>query len=365
MIAKIFKKLFTIDDFYKKNKEITKSNSKILIKLLLSSVFLLLAYLIVLIVKAENLCFIVIISAVLMYLIIDIYVLYRNRIINYTNIKTINFITYSFLISAYGISILLAFKSNNYSATIFPVMLMALPLLLIIPLKTSYFISIVFTIIYLTLSYFLKKQVFEIDLINCLCVIFYNLFIGRFFTNNRKEEFKLRQKYKHLRGIDELTELSNRRQFNVNFEKIFYKALNEKKTIALFLMDIDDFKKYNDYYGHLGGDDCLKKIGKFLKEFSAKNQALTFYRYGGEEFIGIQNDIDKLTAGKIARELVEGIRALNIKHMTSKVTNIITISLGVAVQYPSVMPNSSELINLADKALYKVKDNGKNGFLFF
>jgi diguanylate cyclase (GGDEF)-like protein len=244
-------------------------------------------------------------------------------------------------------------------------MLVALPLLLIIQPKISNLFSYLFTIIYLILSYIYKNAVFEIDLLNCSIILLFNLFIGSFFYNTRKEEFILRQKYKHLSGIDELTELSNRRQFNINFEKNFYKSLNEKKTIALFLVDIDDFKNYNDYYGHLGGDDCLKKIGKFFKQFSEKENSITFYRFGGEEFIGIANNIDKEHANNIADNLIKGVTELNIKHASSRICDQITISVGAVIQYPSVLSNSSDFINLADKALYKVKANGKNGFLFY
>lgn len=146
--------------------------------------------------------------------------------------------------------------------------------------------------------------------------------------------------------IDFLTQLQNR-------QTLFNDINNKRKDIkAVYMIDIDDFKNINDTFGHKVGDEVLRKIGKFLKEFGLKHN-IKFYRYGGEEIVGILYESDE-DPKLIARELIRTIRTSELGP-SEAVNKNITISLGV-----SLNNNQEDLVREADIAMYEAKRNGKN-----
>ncbi|MBE6914242.1 MAG: EAL domain-containing protein [Ruminococcaceae bacterium] len=126
-----------------------------------------------------------------------------------------------------------------------------------------------------------------------------------------------------------------------------------RPIIAMFMLDIDNYKLFNDFYGHVAGDQCLQMIGESLKRFSVNRDA-RFYRYGGEEILGICFDV-ALDPEKFAQELLDEIRALKITHKGSK-TGYLTVSIG----YTTDNARYEKMIDKADKALYMAKKSGKN-----
>jgi diguanylate cyclase (GGDEF)-like protein len=159
--------------------------------------------------------------------------------------------------------------------------------------------------------------------------------------------------------LDGLTEIPNRRNFYVTLEKEISRAARSKSVLSLILMDIDFFKKYNDHYGHVAGDSCLRQVAKAVE--GVKKRGSDFVaRYGGEEFVMILPGSDM----KGAMQLAEGVRcavaALNIQHITSDVAAYVSLSLGVATILPDRKMSSVDLIEAADKALYQAKANGRN-----
>lgn len=160
-------------------------------------------------------------------------------------------------------------------------------------------------------------------------------------------------------NYDALTGLYNRRYFN---EFIVRKWENAKKygaNVSLILCDIDHYKKYNDTYGHLTGDECLKKISRVLQSYNA--EPIHFVaRYGGEEFSIILLDQTEETSLTLAEEIRKAILDLHIPHKSSPTSEYVTISLGVATLVPTDDLEPSELIAMADKALYHSKQNGRN-----
>lgn len=151
--------------------------------------------------------------------------------------------------------------------------------------------------------------------------------------------------------IDFLTQLQNR-------QSLYNDLLKYKDNIqAVFMLDIDDFKYINDTYGHDIGDDILKKLGEKLKIFE-KDNSCKFYRYGGEEIVGIIYGEDKDPA-LIARELVRMVRTSNLGPSETSNKNI-TISLGVSINH-----GQEDLVKEADIAMYKAKNNGKNCYEIF
>jgi diguanylate cyclase (GGDEF)-like protein len=130
------------------------------------------------------------------------------------------------------------------------------------------------------------------------------------------------------------------------------------------MTDIDFFKTYNDTYGHLRGDDCLKQVAKALDD-ALKRPLDLVARYGGEEFVVLLPDTDSDGAAEVAKLMQENIANMKITHSGSEVYDHLTISLGIATITPSRESTPDVLIDLADKALYQAKAEGRNRFKIF
>jgi diguanylate cyclase (GGDEF)-like protein/PAS domain S-box-containing protein len=158
--------------------------------------------------------------------------------------------------------------------------------------------------------------------------------------------------------VDGLTGVANRREFDRGLEREWQRAMRDKTPLSLLLIDIDRFKAYNDLYGHLAGDECLRHIARSVSSPFHRITDL-FARYGGEEFAGILPN----TVSADAFSLAERIRALvadqRIAHEGSE-EGIVTISVGVATIQPRVHEDASTLIEAADAALYQAKLSGRN-----
>ena len=159
---------------------------------------------------------------------------------------------------------------------------------------------------------------------------------------------------------DSLTGLYNRFAFDDLLDELISKGFQERKYIGIILFDVDDFKAYNDIYGHVQGDEALARLAKEVSQFC--KHALMTARYGGEEFaiIYYDQDIDELES--ISTEIIELIRSLRIPHKLSN-HGYITISGGVNAIIPSLTTSRGMFIHQADTALYKAKANGKNQFV--
>jgi diguanylate cyclase (GGDEF)-like protein len=160
-----------------------------------------------------------------------------------------------------------------------------------------------------------------------------------------------------LSNTDELTGIGNRRSFDNTFVNEWQRSIRDKKAIALMMIDIDFFKLYNDNYGHLIGDDSLRKVAQAL-DTCIKRPADSVWRYGGEEFIAILPSTDD--AFFVAENCRKAIEKLNIPHATSSVRNIITVSIGVCICVPDQNSDAKQFIDNVDKALYQAKNSGRN-----
>jgi diguanylate cyclase (GGDEF)-like protein len=163
----------------------------------------------------------------------------------------------------------------------------------------------------------------------------------------------------NLSNLDGLTGIPNRRRFDEFFEQEWQLARRGCFPLSLIMIDIDYFKLFNDNYGHLAGDDCLKQVAQALaKTIERKTDLLA--RYGGEEFICILPLTDGKGAVVVANKLRESVLSLDIRHAYSATADHITISQGVATQVPSKHTKPIMLIEAADKALYQAKACGRN-----
>lgn len=162
--------------------------------------------------------------------------------------------------------------------------------------------------------------------------------------------------------LDSLTEIPNRREFDRLLEKEWLRAKRSHSSISLILIDVDYFKKYNDNYGHLEGDQCLKDVSQVIEQNIRRAHDIVA-RYGGEEFVVILPDTDKNGAIKVAEQIKEGLSKKNIPHNFSEIAQHITVSQGISTIIPVSPLTPRNLIDSADVALYSAKNAGRNRYM--
>lgn len=156
---------------------------------------------------------------------------------------------------------------------------------------------------------------------------------------------------------DGLTHIANRRQFDKTLEAEFLHAKRTQKPLSLLMIDVDFFKKYNDTYGHVAGDQCLQHIAKLIQ---TKREGDLCARYGGEEFAVLLPDTDHSGALKVAEMIRHNVEAQHIPH-SQNTSGIVTVSIGAYTHIPEqdiIQPY--DWVGQADAALYKAKTNGRN-----
>ena len=162
-----------------------------------------------------------------------------------------------------------------------------------------------------------------------------------------------------LASLDGLTEIPNRRFFDITLDKELRRANRNKTSISLLMMDLDFFKQYNDHYGHAAGDTCLQKVAKTINQ--AQRRASDFAaRYGGEEFVMILPETQAKGAWHIAEIIRLAVSELKIPHAASNVAEHVTLSLGVTSVLPDQKVAPMDLIKAADASLYQAKHQGRN-----
>lgn len=165
-----------------------------------------------------------------------------------------------------------------------------------------------------------------------------------------------------LASTDGLTGLANRRTFDRHLDTEWLRASREGTPVSLLMIDVDRFKTYNDHYGHPAGDECLRKLAILLVQAVHRPNDLVA-RYGGEEIAVLLPNTDKSGAVRVAERIRTQVEALALRHEGNPPSNVLTISIGSVTRSPAQeRPRiaSSELVSLADKALYEAKLNGRN-----
>jgi diguanylate cyclase (GGDEF)-like protein len=165
-----------------------------------------------------------------------------------------------------------------------------------------------------------------------------------------------------LANLDPLTGIANRRRFMEYLTVEWQREIRSSGTIAIVMIDVDFFKKYNDSYGHQAGDECLRKVAGVIAS-AARRPGDMAARYGGEEFVVVLPGASREGACKAAENIKDGVEALEIPHTVS-VTGFVTISLGVSLASPRQGEQIENLISLADRALYLAKEQGRNRVFF-
>ncbi|NET72607.1 MAG: diguanylate cyclase [Sphaerospermopsis sp. SIO1G2] len=191
-------------------------------------------------------------------------------------------------------------------------------------------------------------------------------------TSRKKIELALQEANQQLgliANLDGLTKVGNRRCFNERIAREWQELAEKQQPLSLILFDIDYFKLYNDYYGHLAGDECLFKIAQLVSTL-IRHQDINrptdlVARYGGEEFVILLTNTDLSETVIVAARIQTAIRKLKIPHIQSQIQGIVTISLGIASVIPTLALTPDKLIGNADQALYQAKQQGRDRYCVY
>jgi diguanylate cyclase (GGDEF)-like protein len=182
------------------------------------------------------------------------------------------------------------------------------------------------------------------------------------FMHNRAEKDRVELVVEVEKGdIDPLTGIYNRRFFDKRINRLMGSLSRSGRLLGMLMIDIDFFKQYNDTYGHLAGDNCLKLVAESLKNGVRRDDDFVA-RYGGEEFVAVLPDTNEAGVREVAARLLENVRALNIPHDTSAAAKHVTVSIGIVSVKVENGSSWKDYLKRADEALYLSKQNGRDRF---
>jgi diguanylate cyclase (GGDEF)-like protein len=189
---------------------------------------------------------------------------------------------------------------------------------------------------------------FTIGLAGLCGIIFFGVKLDRAYEKIKKQAV-----------IDALTGIPNRRSFSERIPEEFRNSRRNKLPLSIIMCDIDNFKSYNDNYGHTKGDECLKQIAQIIKKTLQRPRDFCA-RYGGEEFVIVLPDTSEEGAVRVAEEIRETVQKTKIPHANSSPLDVVTLSLGVSTMIGDALTPYEKLVQQADKALYMAKQKGRN-----
>jgi diguanylate cyclase (GGDEF)-like protein/PAS domain S-box-containing protein len=185
--------------------------------------------------------------------------------------------------------------------------------------------------------------------------------VVRDISERKKTEQRLQEAYSAVEALaitDALTGLANRRHFDQYLAAEWRRSMRDRQPISLLMLDADKFKAYNDTYGHQRGDNCLKQIAEACMDVVSRPGDLVA-RFGGEEFVVVLPNTENEGAMHVGNEICEALRSRRLPH-SGNLPGVVTISAGCATLIPGFGKHAPELIEMADKALYKAKNNGRD-----
>lgn len=159
--------------------------------------------------------------------------------------------------------------------------------------------------------------------------------------------------------VDGLTGAFNRRYFDEHLVIAFDRARRDSTPLSVVMLDVDAFKAYNDHFGHLAGDDALRRVVPALRS-SLRRPGDVVTRYGGEEFACLLPDTDAAAAAQVGEWLRAAVEALRLPHLPDRDPPVVTISAGVATWVPGALGTALSLVERADQGLYQAKRSGRN-----
>jgi diguanylate cyclase (GGDEF)-like protein len=196
-----------------------------------------------------------------------------------------------------------------------------------------------------------------LDLLEVGAVLGLLIILGNYLVGQIRDREAAEGELARLALIDGLTGLGNRRHFDDMLEREWHRSVRAHTPFAFLMIDVDEFKAYNDRYGHRAGDRTLKTIAACIAASVTRAEDLAV-RYGGEEFAVLLPATDEHGAYRVAEAIRGAIAALGIQHVGDH--GFVTVSVGAAATYPERGSNSGTIVEAADRALYEAKRNGRN-----
>jgi diguanylate cyclase (GGDEF)-like protein len=187
---------------------------------------------------------------------------------------------------------------------------------------------------------------------------------GLLLDHHSEELSKLNKELDRIAHEDALTGIANRRSFDELARKEWDRALRDKQPLTLLLIDVDYFKRFNDFYGHSAGDDCLYRVGQTLKAAVLRSSDIVA-RYGGEEFVILLPNTKAEGGIEVAQRIIDSVDALAIAHEQSDVVPHVSISVGVITLTATANLDVAKLVHQADIALYKAKELGRHQYVIY
>jgi diguanylate cyclase (GGDEF)-like protein len=267
-----------------------------------------------------------------------------------------------------GFSIFLGvWASPENHATLFLCFLICAPLMFINPPPFNLCLTLGSIIGFAASTIYVKSfNNWIIDIINTVIAgiisLYLTWYIGRLRLGLELSTTMLeneRDSYFDQSIIDELTQLKNRRDFQQTFKRYLSNYRTSDNWLCVAILDIDFFKLYNDHYGHPGGDECLRSVGRVLNSLRDSNDVYAA-RVGGEEFALLWFETEASHADVIVSHLQGLIKGLKIPHEKSKVSPYVSISIGVYIEQCGAPTDTQTMYDMADKALYNAKEGGRN-----
>src|ERR1017187_9885921 len=206
------------------------------------------------------------------------------------------------------------------------------------------------------------SAIFLLLLIQCLHagVVQLNYVKGQYLLLERENELKrANTSLERLSMLDPLTSISNRRRFDEAFDEAWRRAMRRRTSVALLIIDVDFFKGINDVYGHAYGDECLVTVARVLDQQVGRPDDL-LARYGGDEFVLLLPESDMRGATTVAQRIHYAILLLAVVNRVSPFEGRMTLSIGIGVGNAKPGMDAAALLNIADRALYEAKGQGRN-----
>jgi diguanylate cyclase (GGDEF)-like protein len=302
-----------------------------------------------------------------------LFVLARRKLHQFNQGKQISNLTIYLLITAYYANIILFgiylgvwLNPGNFAVTFMCILICALFLFTISP-QFNLCLTLGAMALFIASTVYVKTyEYWIIDIINVLGAGCISLFFGWQLTMWRLVSIMStsrieneRDKYYAQSTIDELTGLRNRRDFEQTFQRFLTNYRTTDEWMCIAIADIDFFKNYNDHYGHSNGDLCLRSIGGALNNMRDSMGVYTA-RVGGEEFALLWFEKEASHVNTVVAKLTDLIKGLKIPHEKSAISPYVTLSIGIYIEKCGAFNDTRVLYELADKALYTAKNNGRN-----
>lgn len=280
--------------------------------------------------------------------------------------KMITFAEYSFwgFVSVFGFTLSYILYMEHSDLTAYYMTLAAITLIAIMPAKDMWIYlsaELVFTIFLIIMQNMPPYQIVGVASANGMFVL-----LSRVLYKAQASAYAMKQQVQTMTKDaeeDPLTGLLNRRGLERQLNTIWPYCMRNRNLVALIIMDIDNFKKYNDTFGHPQGDKCLQAVAGAIKK-SARRSTDIVSRIGGEEFMVFIHGTDEMEPVKLAEKIRVNVEKMQIPQSPALANPYVTISLGVAAVIPDDPEGYSKLYDEADKALYYAKRNGRNCIVY-